>query len=229
MAVPTHSELSTSHDGAEPPIPDGHHPPAGSKGRSPDDYAEAADNYPNLHQPCIAYPKTIKTEDRSPEASCPMLEMRRTRTPPLRLLTTKKTTTLPRTAEASETPRARKGEETGRISWDVCTDSAVYPHEWQTPRRTSRPVQRLEPFTLPLANRFSRLPQTEPASEVHPDIGGEPTTPPQKDPHTKRPHRPPTKRAPPRLAKTEHAGGVRVQPHGDSYFLPGKVARLLFC
>jgi len=26
------------------------------------------------------------------------------------------------------------------------------------------------------------------------------------------------------LAKTEHAGGVRVQPHGDSYFLPGKVA-----
>jgi len=25
-------------------------------------------------------------------------------------------------------------------------------------------------------------------------------------------------------AETEHAGGVRVQPHGDSYFLPGKVA-----
>jgi len=25
------------------------------------------------------------------------------------------------------------------------------------------------------------------------------------------------------VAKTEHAGEVRVQPHGDSYFLPGKV------
>ena len=93
----------------------------------------------------------------------------------------------------------------------------------RTPR-TSRPVRRLEPFTLPLTNRFSRLPETEPASEVYPDIGGELTTSPQKSPRLKRLGKPHTKRAPPRLAEAERAGGVREQPHGDSYFLRGKVA-----
>jgi len=81
-----------------------------------------------------------------------------------------------------------------------------------------------KPFALPLANRFSRLPETDPASEVHLDIVGEPTTPSQKSPRPKRLRKPHTKRAPPCLAEAEHAEGVRVQPHGDSYFLPGKVA-----
>jgi len=77
---------------------------------------------------------------------------------------------------------------------------------------------------LPLSNRFSQLPETEPASEVYPDIGGELTTSPQKSPRLKRLGKPHTKRAPPRLAEAECAGGVREQPHGDSYFLRGKVA-----
>jgi len=97
------------------------------------------------------------------------------------------------------------------------------PREWQKSRRISRPEQRREPFTLPLTNRFSQLPETELAGEVHPDIGGKHTSPPPKEPHLQRPLRPRNKRASPRVAKTQHAGEVRVQPHGDSYFLPGKV------
>jgi len=97
------------------------------------------------------------------------------------------------------------------------------PHGWQTPRRTGRPERQRETFTLPLANRFNQLPETELAGEVHPDIGGELFTPPPEGPHLLRPRKPPKKRAPPRMAKTDHTGEVRVQPHGDSYFLPGKI------
>jgi len=94
-------------------------------------------------------------------------------------------------------PRAGEGEITGWVPQGVCTDYAVYPREWQTatkeeprggyrrasartprytprkwqtPRRTSQPDRRLEPFTLHLTNRFSQLPETELAGEVHPDI-----------------------------------------------------------
>jgi len=98
------------------------------------------------------------------------------------------------------------------------------PHEWQTPCRTSRPERQREEFTLPLKNHFSQLPETKLAGEVQPDIGGEPNTPPQERPHLQRPRRPRKQRTPPCVAKTEHAGEVRVQPHGNSYFLPGKVA-----
>jgi len=97
------------------------------------------------------------------------------------------------------------------------------PHGWQTPRRTSRPERQREPFTLSLTNRFSQLPETELAGEVHPDIGGELNTPLPERPYLLRPRKPPKKRAPPRVAKSEQAGEVRVHPHGDSYFLPGKV------
>ena len=99
----------------------------------------------------------------------------------------------------------------------------THPPEWQTPRRTSRPERQREKFTLPLKNRFSQLPETGLASEVQPDIGGEPYTPPQERSHLPRPQKPRKQRAPPSVAKTEHTGEVRVQPHGDSYFLPGKV------
>jgi len=97
------------------------------------------------------------------------------------------------------------------------------PCEWQKPRRTSRPEQQREQFILPLTNRFSQLPETELASEAHPDIGGGYTTLPPEKPHLPRFRRPRNQRASPRVAKTEHAGEVRVQPHRDSYFLPGKV------
>jgi len=123
-------------------------------------------------------------------------------------------------------PRPRKpGKETmqgGPHRASVRTPQHT-PHEWQTPRRTSRPERQREQFTLPLTNRFSQLPETELAGEVHPDIGGELTTPPPERPHLLRPRKPPKKRAPPRVVKTEQAGEVRVHPHGDSYFLPGKV------
>jgi len=64
------------------------------------------------------------------------------------------------------------------------------PHEWQTPCRTSRPEWQREHFTLPLTNRFSQLLETELAGEVHPDIGGELTTPPPQRPHLLRPRKP---------------------------------------
>jgi len=85
-------------------------------------------------------------------------------------------------------------------------------------------VWRPDPFTLPLANRFDWLPEVEPAGEVHPDIGGEQAIPPRRTPCHHRPRKPRAGRAWPYPAETEHARGVRVQPHGDSYFLPGKVA-----
>jgi len=52
----------------------------------------------------------------------------------------------------------------------------------------------------------------------------EQTTPPRQTHRRRRPHKPRTGRVRPFPAETEHAGGVRVQPHGDSYFLPGKVS-----
>jgi len=97
------------------------------------------------------------------------------------------------------------------------------PHEWQMSRKTGCFERPREAFTLPLANRFSQLLDTELAGEVLRDIGGELLTPPLEGPHLQRPQKPPKKRAPPRVAKTEHTGEVRVQPHRDSYFLPGKI------
>jgi len=57
------------------------------------------------------------------------------------------------------------------------------PNGWQTPRKTSRSERPREAFTLPLANRFSQLLDTELAGEVHSDIGGELPTPPLEGPH----------------------------------------------
>jgi len=94
--------------------------------------------------------------------------------------------------------------------------SRYTPHGWQAPRRTSQPVRRLDTFALPLANHLDRLPEVKPASQVYLEIVGEPTTSPWRTPRSRRPR--------PYLAETEHAGRVRVQPHGDSYFLTGKVA-----
>jgi len=121
-----------------------------------------------------------------------------------------------------EPPRPReprKEQPRGGYRWASKRTPRDNPREWQVPRRTSRLTGRREPFILPITNRFSQLPETEPASEVQLDIGGELNTPPPK----KR-HGPMTKRKLRRLPETTHAGGVRLQPHGESYFLPGKVA-----
>jgi len=117
-----------------------------------------------------------------------------------------------------EPPRPREsGKEQPRGRYRRASKRAPpdNPREWQVPRRTSRPTGRREPFTLPITNRFSQLPETEPAGEVPLDIGGELNTPSPK----KRPG-PMIKRKPCRLPETTHAGGVRLQPHGESY--PGK-------
>jgi len=97
------------------------------------------------------------------------------------------------------------------------------PNGWQTLCKTGHPERPREAFILSLANRFSQLLDPELAGEVYPDIGGQLPTPPLEGPHLQRPRKPPKKRAPPRVAKTEHAEEVRVQPHGDSIFLPGKI------
>jgi len=152
-----------------------------------------------------------------------MLEVWQTGTPALRLSTKPTSTRLPQTVETSETPQAGRGERTGWIPQGVRTYSAVHPREWQKPRRTSQLERQQEQFIQPLTNRFSQLLETELASQVHPDIGGKYTTPPPKKPYLPRPRRPRNQRASPRVAKTEPAGEVRVQPHGYSYFLPGKV------
>jgi len=88
-------------------------------------------------------------------------------TSPLEVSPTQKTASLPPTAEASETPRAGKGATTGRIPPGVQMDSTGHPppREWQVPRWTGRPNRRREPFVLPLTNRFSQLPETEPAGK----------------------------------------------------------------
>jgi len=70
---------------------------------------------------------------------------------------------------------------------------------------------------LPTSNRFNQLPETEPVDEVQPDIREGTALPP--------PGRvKPKKRKLPLAAKTTQVEGVRLQPHGESYFLPGKVA-----
>jgi len=84
------------------------------------------------------------------------------------------------------------------------------PREWQKPRRTSRPEGQRGQFILSLTNCFSQLPETELASEVHSNIGVERTAPSPEKPHLQRPRRPRNQRASPRVAKTEHAGEVRV-------------------
>jgi len=97
------------------------------------------------------------------------------------------------------------------------------PNRWQTPRKTGCSKRLRETFILSLANRFSQLLNPELAGEVHPDIGGKLLTPPLEGPHLQRPRKPPKKGAVPRVAKTGHTEEVRVQLHGDSYFLPEKI------
>jgi len=128
--------------------------------------------------------------------------------------------------EVQRPPRPREpGKEKFRGGFRRASDWTLQhtPHGWQKPRRTSQLDRQWEPFTLPLTNRFSQLPETELASEVNPDIGGEHTSPPSRKPHPQRPLKPRAKRAPHQVAKTKHAREVRVQAHKNSYFLPGKV------
>jgi len=219
------SELPTNHYGTGPSSPSGcrHHHPSSWSGSGPhDSHVGTVGGDPSPCQPHRTHPRTFEAEGRGSEASCPMLEMRHTRTSMLELPTTGETVKLPRPTDASKPRGPRMKEPRGGYRRASVRTPRYTPHEWQAPRRTSRLEWRLEPFTLPLANRFSRLPEMEPAGEVHPDIGGEPIAPPRRNP-------PWAKWARPHQAETEHAGGVRVQPHGDSYFLPGKEGSWQVC
>jgi len=132
-----------------------------------------------------------------------MLEMWHT-TSPLELPTIWETVKLPRPVDASKLRGPRmKGPQGGYCRVSVRT-LRYTPQKWQARSQTSRPERQLEPFTLPLTNRFSRLPEMEPAGEVHPDIGGEPIAPPRRNP---RPRKPRAKQARPHQAEIEHAGG----------------------
>jgi len=106
-----------------------------------------------------------------------MLEMWQTGTPALRV-SAEPATGLPQTAETSETPRAGRGENAGRIPLGV--------REWQKPSQTSRSERQWEQFILPLTNRINQLLETELTSEVHPDIGVEHTAPPPEKLHLQR-------------------------------------------
>jgi len=104
-------------------------------------------------------------------------------------------------------------------------DGMSPPPEWQVPCGISRPPRRPSTFSLPLANRFHRLPEEEePTTDLEPEgpvgaqghpaanhVTGSPAN------HGQNPHSP-------TQAELGMRGGVKVQPHGDSYFLPGKVA-----
>jgi len=96
--------------------------------------------------------------------------------------------------------------------------------EWQKPKRTSRPGKRPRTFTLPLTNRFDLLPEPETTDEPPWRVEEEPPAP-RKPNHGHRQPRPSqAKKKAASPAEGEHAREIQVQPHGDSYFLPGKVA-----
>jgi len=95
--------------------------------------------------------------------------------------------------------------------------------EWQTPRRVGKQHRQAATFSMPLRNRFDRLStlESEWGSVQRPDKA---PLPPPRPTHNRRrlPHPRPTARevSP---ARVRHKEGIRVQPHGNSYFLPGKI------
>jgi len=78
------------------------------------------DDHSIPHQAHRLYTKSFQTDH-------PMLEVWRTWTPPLGLLTNSGITKLPQTAEIFKTPRVKKGEILGWVPQGVQTDSAVHP------------------------------------------------------------------------------------------------------
>jgi len=98
------------------------------------------------------------------------------------------------------------------------------PKEWQISKRTSRPKKRPGTFTLPLTNHFDQLPEPEMTNGSHSEAEEEPPTHRRPSHGHKKPRPPQAKKKAISSTENEHAGEVWVQPHGDSYFLPGKVA-----
>jgi len=124
------------------------------------------------------------------------------------------------------TSRGPKSKDSNRGSRRPSVRTRRYtPHEWQVPCRTSRPERRQGTFTLPLANRFDRLPEQKPTSGLHREAEEGDSASRRQSPCRRKPRRPRAGLKKPYPAEAEHAGGVRVQPHRDSYFLLGKVAR----
>jgi len=95
--------------------------------------------------------------------------------------------------------------------------------EWQTPQRVGKQHRQAATFSMPLRNRFDRLStlESEWGSVQRPDEA--PLPPPRPTHHRRRlPHpRPAAREVSP--ARVRHEGGIRVQPHGNGYFLPGKI------
>jgi len=90
--------------------------------------------------------------------------------------------------------------------------------EWQHPRRVGYSSHSPPVFSMPLRNRFDGLPISKPARESVQTPRGVPSFPPQLIRSRRRPQTPrPT-------AREVQPQRVRTQPHGNSYFLPAKIA-----
>jgi len=142
-----------------------------------------------------------------------MLEMWHT-TSPLELPTIWETVKLPRPVDASKLRGPRmKGPQGGYCRVSVRT-LRYTPQKWQARSQTSRPERQLETASAGY-QRWSRLARSIRTSEGNQSpLRGEILGPANHGPNRHGLTRP----------RSSTLGGVRVQPHGDSYFLPGKVA-----
>jgi len=102
--------------------------------------------------------------------------------------------------------------------------SRMNAQEWQQPRRVGKWHRPNATFSMPLRNRFDGLPTPESKwGPVQTPNWVPPLQPRQVHNHRRLPRTIPTERevSPTRV---RHKGRVRVQPHGNSYFLPAKIA-----
>jgi len=90
--------------------------------------------------------------------------------------------------------------------------------EWQQPRRVGYPSHSPRAFYMPLQNRFEGLPASEPEGKPAQTPRGVPFPPPPLVCNRRQP------RTPRLTARAVQPQWVRTQPHGNSYFLPGKIA-----
>jgi len=98
------------------------------------------------------------------------------------------------------------------------------PPEWQKPRRVGRKHHPTATFSMSLHNRFDRLPTLESEWELVQTPRGAPFLPPRPihNPRQLPLPRPTAREVCP--IRVQHEERVRTQPHGNSYFLPGKIA-----
>jgi len=90
--------------------------------------------------------------------------------------------------------------------------------EWQYPRRVGYHRHSPNAFSMPLRNRFDGLPISEPARKLAQTPRGVPFLPPRPARNRRQPQ------TPRNTAREVQPRQVRTQPHGNSYFLQGKIA-----